>query len=86
VALAQPERSELNSTAGGTAPIASLADAHTKAPPGAVWLTVCAWCGRTNGLDGWTDDAHGLDAAPGTRLQMTHSICPSCFDDVQQSA
>jgi hypothetical protein len=85
VALPQPERSELNSTIGGTAPVASLADAYAGAPPGAVWLTICAWCARVKARDRWVDSQFALELI-GREPRLTHGICPECFDDVTASA
>jgi hypothetical protein len=84
VAHPQPERSELYSTVGDSAPITSVADAHPGVSPGAVWLTVCAWCGRRKVRDRWIDAPHDLeiiDSAGSRQLRVTHGICSSCFDE-----
>ena len=89
MALPQPERSDLDSTVGGIAPIPSIAAAHPAgAPPGAVWLTMCAWCGRLKAGDRWIDapaSAHGAGSRTGER-SLSHGICPSCFDETTAAA
>ena len=89
MALPQPERSEHDSTVGRTAPIPSLAAAHPAgAPPGAVWLTMCAWCGRHKVAGRWVaaPQPGPFDAlGPDERL-LSHGICPSCFDNATTAA
>jgi hypothetical protein len=90
VALPQPERSEHDPTVGGIAPIPSLADAHPAgAPPGAVWLTQCAWCGRLKVRGRWIGTPHApelIDVSGAHEPLMTHGICPSCFDELTADA
>jgi hypothetical protein len=89
VALPQPERSEHESTVGGIAPIPSLAAAHPAgAPPGAVWRTVCAWCGRAKVAGRWIDapDAEPVNASGTDERLLSHGICPSCFDQATATA
>jgi hypothetical protein len=85
VAQPQPEYSENDSTVGGIVPIPSLAGAlPAGSPPGAVWLTMCAWCARMKVRDRWVDVPHDLeliDAWGSREPRVTHGICPSCFDE-----
>jgi hypothetical protein len=81
VASPQPERSEFDPTAGNQ-PAPSLADAHAKAPSGAVWLTICAWCNCVRVRDRWIGAGQAMEligSRPGREVQFTHGICPSCF-------
>ena len=90
MAFPQPERSELEPTGDRRAPESSLADAHPAgASPGAVWLTLCAWCDRTRVRGRWIDAAQALeviDAAGTHQPRLTHGICPTCFDEVNAQA
>lgn len=70
MAFRQPERSELD----------PAADAHPAGTSGAVWLTVCAWCARMRVRDEWINALHTLEVMAAGDAQLTHGICPSCFD------
>jgi hypothetical protein len=85
VAQTQPQPSENDPTVGGITPIASLAEAHHAGPPpGAVWLTMCAWCSRLKVRGRWvsapTQTPYLLDASGTHTPLITHGICPTCFD------
>jgi hypothetical protein len=90
VALPQPEHSEHDPTVGGIKPIPSLADAHSAgAPPGAVWLTMCAWCGRLKVRGRWIGTSQApelIDVSDAPEPALTHGICPSCFAEVTAKA
>ncbi len=90
MALPQPEHSEHDPTVGGIKPIPSLADAHSAgAPPGAVWLTMCAWCGRLKVRDRWIGMPQApelIDVSDAPEPTLTHGICPSCFAEVTAEA
>jgi hypothetical protein len=90
VALPQPEPSETDPTVGGILPIPSLAGAHPAgAPPGAVWLTMCAWCGRLKVRDRWvavSQPPDVIDASGLRRTLISHGICPTCFDEAAAAA
>jgi NMD protein affecting ribosome stability and mRNA decay len=84
VASPQPERSEFAPTVGSRAPAQSLADAHAEASPGAVWLTVCAWCNSVRVQGRWIDAITALQLigpSGSYEPQFTHGICPECFDE-----
>jgi hypothetical protein len=89
VAQPQPEPSEIDPTVGGIAPIPSLAAAHPGPPPGAVWLTMCAWCSRLRIRGRWVAAPRTpelIDASGTRRPLVTHGICPSCFDQANADA
>jgi hypothetical protein len=89
VAHPQPESSEHNMTVGGSAPDSSLADAHPDASPGAVWLTMCAWCGRAKARGRWIDASRALQLVASwgdDKPQLTHGICPACLNAVTADA
>jgi hypothetical protein len=49
----------------------------------AVWLAVCAWCGRAR-LDGrWTD---GTETLASYEPFVTHGICPACLSTMERHA
>jgi hypothetical protein len=90
VAQPQPDYSEDDSIVGGIAPIPSLGGAlPAGSPPGVVWLTMCAWCGRLKVRDRWVaaPPAPDLIDLSGTRKHpVTHGICPTCFDQTTAKA
>jgi hypothetical protein len=90
VAQSQPQPSEFDSTVGGSAPIPSLAEAPSSgAPPGAVWLTMCAWCARTKVGNRWIEAPQSLeliDSWGSHEPSVSHGICPSCFDEATAKA
>jgi hypothetical protein len=59
-----------------------------ESPPGAVWTTLCAWCGRRRVGARWLDAAHVHEplASPNVEPLLTHGICPSCFDRAARAA
>jgi NMD protein affecting ribosome stability and mRNA decay len=90
VALPQPEHSEHDPTVGGITPIPSLADAPSAgASRGAVWLTMCAWCGRLKVRGRWIgapEVPELIDVSDAPEPTLTHGICPSCFAEVTAEA
>ena len=90
MALPKPEHSEHDPTVGGIRPIPSLADAHSAgAPPGSVWLTMCAWCGRLKLSGRWIGTPQApelIDVSDAHEPTLTHGICPSCFAEVTARA
>jgi hypothetical protein len=53
--------------------------------PGAVWLTVCAWCKRLNVRGRWVASEQALAPMEPKRhrkTNLTHGICPACFQTV----
>ena len=90
MAQPQPEHSEPDPTVGGIMPISSLADGHlVAAPPGAVWLTMCAWCHRLRVRDRWIHVPHTpdlIDASGNRETVLTHGICPECFEEATAKA
>jgi NMD protein affecting ribosome stability and mRNA decay len=90
VAQPQPEGSKHDPTVRDIAPIASLAGAHSESDsPGAVWFTLCAWCGRLKVRGRWVTVPHApdrVDASAGRLPLVTHGICPSCFEQATANA
>ena len=90
MAQPQPEYSENDSTVGGIVPIPSLAGAlPAGSPPGAVWLTMCAWCHRLRVRDRWIHVPHTpdlIDASGNRETVLTHGICPECFEETTAKA
>lgn len=85
----QPERSEFNMTVGDSAPDPSLADAHPIASPGAVWVTVCAWCARAKVRGRWIDTTRALQLVGSWGSddpQLTHGICATCLNALTADA
>lgn len=79
----QPDRNEQD-PAGGLPPTPrSFADSLLPgSPPGAVWLTVCAWCDRVKVHGRWVEGERALElmkVPAGSEPSLTHGICPSCF-------
>jgi hypothetical protein len=83
VALPQPDRNEQLPTDGPpSAPASFAASLLAGSPPGAVWLTVCAWCERIKIHGRWVDAERALELmkVPADGGQsLTHGICPSCL-------
>ena len=85
MAQVQPERSDEHLPGSGSRPQLSLASAPVEAAEGAVWFTACAWCGRLEVGGRWVDALTALEGS-GREPQLTHGICPTCFDEVSARA
>jgi hypothetical protein len=83
VALPQPERNEQDPAGGPPPTPLSFANSLLPgSPPGAVWLTVCAWCDRIKVHGRWVEGERALElmkVPPGGEPSLTLGICPSCF-------
>jgi hypothetical protein len=89
VALPQPQPGEQLPHGGPPPPPSSSRVGSSPAgrSQGAVWFTVCAWCERVRFGGSWMEAGRALALIePAHEPQLTHGICPGCFDAVMRHA
>jgi NMD protein affecting ribosome stability and mRNA decay len=88
----EPDPSEYFHDSGLPTPLPKVSHVDALPPaasPGAVWFTVCAWCDRIKLRERWTDSAlarQQVELALREDTNVTHGICPACFQAVSRSA